>query len=202
MADKETTLDTTINSIAPERLDAMKDSFFTELKESGSKHVEAATRFQAGLDKVIDVLLILVLKFGRATTMQLVNGGLNIACLVTLIIATVQITTLRSEVKDLMFKQEEFAKSQKRIEKTTSETQQDVATASQKVAETKAKVDDVAATAPKVELDTKTGKAKLVVQVPEKKKTKSVTPKITTAPGTAAAPPEPPKQRQVEINLE
>lgn len=167
--DKEETLSNTIDSIAPERLDAMKENMFKSLEESGSMHLEAATKFQAGLDKVTDVLLILVLKFGRATTFLIVVGIINIVVLTINVIATVNIAALRSEVRDLMDRQEEFARSQKRIEKTTVETKQDVASTNQKVAETQAKVDTAVETAPKVEIDARTGKAKLVVSVPVKK---------------------------------
>lgn len=169
---KDDPLSSTLGSTSPERLKQLKEELF----DSSSKHMEAANRFQAGLDKVIDVLLILVLKFGRATTMLLANGIFSIICLVTLVVATVQIMSLRSEMKDLMDRQEEFAKSQQRIERTTNDTQKQVTTASKQVEETSAKVDTVAETAPKVELDPKTGKAKLVVTVPPKPSPKSSNP--------------------------
>ncbi len=188
MDEKEEALDTTIASMAPGKLEALKDVVFRDFEVSGSKHVEAATKFQAGLDKVVDVLLILVLKFGRASTMLLVLGLLNVACVITIIVTTVQIAVLRSEVGDLMDRQEEFAKSQKRIEKTTTETKQDVATTSQKVSETQAKVETAVEAAPKVELDARTGKAKLVVPVPPKPSKKP------TAPAGSG--------RKIEVRLE
>ncbi len=176
MDEKEEVLDTAIASIAPGKLEAMRDVVFRDLEVSGSRHVEAATKFQAGLDKVTDVLLILVLKFGRASTMLLALGILNVICIAIIVVATVYIAALRSEVGDLMDRQEEFAKSQKRIEKTTTETKQDVATTSQKVAETQAKVETAVEAAPKVELDARTGKAKLVVPVPPKPSKKAAAP--------------------------
>jgi len=187
---KSDPLTTTIESIAPERLDAMKEDLFKNLEKSGTKHVEAATKFQAGLDKVVDVLLILVLKFGRATAVLIVLGVLNIICLTVNVVATVQLTTLRVQVRDLMNQQEDFARSQKRIEKTTSETKQDVATTSKKVAESNARVETAVEAAPKVEVDTKTGKAKLVVSVP----------KIKAKP--AASSPTKPDGRKIIVNLE
>jgi hypothetical protein len=193
MEDKADPLLSTIESIAPDKLSEMKDRLSKELETSGSKHAEAAARFQAGLDKVIDVLLILVLKFGRATTMLLVMGILNIICVVTLIVATVHVTALRSEVRDLMDHQEEFARSQKRIERTTTETKQDVATTSQKVSETQAKVETAAEAAPKVEVDAKTGKAKLVVPVTEAR---------AKATPVKKPVPKPTPGAKVEFNLE
>ena len=155
----------TIHSVAPDKLEAMKDALF-DFKESGTKHVEAANKFQAGLDKVIDVLLILVMKLGRASAFQIAAGAVQVVCLVALIISTVQILSLRSEVRDLLHRQEEVAKSQKRIEKATSETQEKLATTSETVKETQETVRKVEQTAPQVEIDKRSGKAKLVLPKP------------------------------------
>lgn len=198
MSEKNDPLSSTLGSVVPEKFEAMKDSFFKSieafksLEESGSKQVEAANKFQAGLDKVVDVLLILVMKFGRASTMLLANGIVTLICLVALIIAIVQVTSLRFEVKDLLDRQEAFSRAQDRIEKTTTETKNDVANTNQKVSETQAKVDDVAQASPKVEVD-KNGKAKLVVSVPPKG-----APKLPAPPSSAA----PPAGRKLVLPLE
>jgi cell division protein FtsL len=178
----EDPLSRTINSIPPEKLEVLREEMF-DFRTSGSKHVEAAHKFQSGLDKVTDVLLILVMKFSRSTTVLLIAGLFNLVLLITLIICTVNILMLRSEMRDLMDRQESFARSQSRIEKTTNETQEKVASTSKAVEETQAKVE----AAPKIELDRKTGKAKLVVQVP---------PKPRPTPAASGAP------KQIEIKLE
>lgn len=183
-------LSNTINSIPPEKLDVMRDEMF-DFKTSGGKHIEAANKFQAGLDKVTDVLLVLVLKFARATTVLLIAGIFNIVLLTTLIICTVNILSLRSEVRGLLDRQEEFARSQSRIERTANETQSQVKSTSKTVEETQAKVETAVDSAPKVEVDKKTGKAKLVVQVPAKPRP------VPAASGSAA-----PSSKQIEIKLE
>jgi len=155
----------TLESIPPEQLDAMRARFKQEVETSGAMHVQAATKFQAGLDKVVDVLLILVLKFGRATSALLAIGVVLIVCLITLIIATVKILELSSQVADIAHHQEEAALSTQRIEKATTDTQKQVDTTSKNL---EAKVDTVVAGAPQVEVDSK-GKAKIVIQATKKK---------------------------------
>jgi cell division protein FtsL len=182
-------LDNTLNSIPPEKLAEMRrhtEDELDKLKASGSIHVEAANRFQAGLDKITDVLLILVMKFGRATTVLLIVGGLNIVLLVALIISLVNILSLRSEARDLLDRQEEFARSQKRLERTTNDTQEKVDTTSKRIEETQHKVDTAVESAPKVEVDSRTGKAKLVVPVESKKPIK-VAPPPASKPLPAAS---------------
>jgi hypothetical protein len=172
-----------INSIPPEKLEAFKEDLF-DFKTGGMRHIEAANKFQAGLDKVIDVLLVLVMKFGRATTVLVVAGIVALVNLIALLVVTINIFVLRSEVRDLLYQQEDFARSQRRIERTATETQEKVESTGKAVEATKTAVETV----PKVELDRKTGKAKLVVQVPPKAK----------APPVASGAPS----RQVEIKLE
>jgi uncharacterized protein YlxW (UPF0749 family) len=182
-------LDNTLNSIPPEKLQEMRrntEDELEKLKTSGSIHVEAANRFQAGLDKVTDVLLIRVMKFGRATNMLLAIGILLVVNLLMLVIATVQSVTIRTQMTELLDRQEEFARSQKRLERTTTDTQEKVDSTSKKVDETQLKVDSAAEAAPKVEVDTKTGKAKLVVPV-ESKKTVKVSPPKTAKPVPASS---------------
>ena len=177
-------LDNTLNSIPPEKLAEMRrhtEDELEKLKTSGSIHVEAANRFQAGLDKVTDVLLILVMKFGRATNMLLAIGILLVVNLAMLVIATVQSVTIRTQMTDLQDRQEDFARSQKRLERTTNDTQVKVDSTSKKVDETQQKVDSAAESAPKVEVDTRTGKARLVVPV-EAKKTIKVPPPPAARP--------------------
>ncbi len=127
-----------------------------DLEMGTSRHLEAAQRFEAGMDKVVDVLLMLVLKFGRATTAQVVNLFLLFVCLLILVISTINVSYLRDEVKDLMYQQEDLMRAQKRIEQTTEATKKGVDTTSQQVTK-------VAEATPKIEVDEKTGKAKLIV---------------------------------------
>lgn len=183
-------LSNTINSIPPEKLDVMREEMF-DFKTSGVKHVEAANKFQNGLDKVTDVLLILVMKFGRATTVLLIAGLFNLILLITLVICTVNILSLRSETQDLLDRQESFARSQSRIEKTTNDTQEKVTSTSKTVEETQAKVE----AAPKLELDRKTGKAKLVVQV----QPKPHTPVSSPPPKQLELPVATPKQLELKL---
>lgn len=148
-------LSNAVNSVPPDKLENMREEMFS-FRTSGAQHIEAANKFQAGLDKVIDVLLVLVMKFGRATSVLILGGILLVVNLVALLIVTVQIFSLRSEVRDLLDRQETFSKSQERIEKTANETQE-------KVEATQAKVDTAVEATPKIEVDKRTGKAKLIV---------------------------------------
>ncbi len=189
-------LDNTLNSIPPEKLEEMRrhtEDELEKLKTSGSIHVEAANRFQAGLDKVTDVLLILVMKFGRATNMLLAIGILLVVNLAMLVISTVQAVTIRTQMTDLQDRQEDFARSQKRLERTTNDTQVKVDSTSKKVDETQQKVDSAAESAPKVEVDTRTGKAHLVVPAEAKKPPKVVPPLAAHPLPAASAVGEAPK---------
>jgi hypothetical protein len=148
-------LTNTVNSVPPEKLDNMRDEMFI-FRTTSAQHIEAANKFQAGLDKVVDVLLVLVMKFGRATSVLILGGLVLVINLVALVVVTVQIFSLRSEVQDLLDRQEAFSRSQERIEKTANVTQQ-------KVEATQQKVETAVEAAPKIEVDKKTGKAKLIV---------------------------------------
>jgi type II secretory pathway pseudopilin PulG len=181
------TLNKTIESVRPEKLENMRQTFQRELEMSGAIHVEAAQKFQAGLDKVVDVLLILVLKFGRATTALLAIGFVILISLVTMIIATVKIIELSSAVAEIQQHQEEASLSAQRIEKATTDTQKQVDTTSKKIDDTQAKVDSVAASTPQVEVDSRTGKAKLVIQATKKR---HVPPVVSAVPAPTQVPVE------------
>lgn len=120
-----------------------------------------------GLDKMIDVIALLVLKFGRATTALIGVGSLLILCLITLVISMAQSMVIRNEVRDLLDRQELLIKSQARLEKTMTATQLVLTDTLEKVVETQAKVETVAESTPKIKVDSKTGKTKLVIQKPE-----------------------------------
>ena len=81
-----------------------------------------ATLSDSDLDKVVDVLLILVLKFGRATSALLAIGILLVVCLVTLIIAAVKVLEVSSQLAEIQQHQDEFSISQKHIEESSDLT--------------------------------------------------------------------------------
>jgi hypothetical protein len=168
-----------IESIPPAQLDVMRKRFQDEIELSGAVHVAAATKFQAGLDKVVDVLLILVLKFARATSALIAIGFVLIVCLVTLIIATVKVLEVSNQVAEIQQHQDEFSMSQKRIEESTTATQKQVDSTSQKIDATQA----VLESDPHVEVDTKTGRAKIIIPAKAKK------PATATAPAVASSKP-------------
>ena len=172
-----------IESIPPAQLDVMRKRFQDEIELSGAVHVAAATKFQAGLDKVVDVLLILVLKFARATSALIAIGFVLIVCLVTLIVATVKVLEVSNQVAEIQQHQDEFSMSQKRIEESTTATQKQVDSTNQKIDATQAKVDTVVDSAPKVEVDARTGRAKIVIPAKAKK------PATATAPAVASSKP-------------
>ncbi len=120
----------------------------------------------AGLDRVVEVIARLVLKFGRATSALLVIGGLLIICLTVLIISMVQFITVRNEMRDLIDRQELLIKSQARLEKSALATQAILEETQKKVSETQARVETVAESTPKIKVDSKTGRTKLVIQKP------------------------------------
>lgn len=148
-----------IKNLTPEQQLRMRERFGADLEQSGAKYVDAANKFQAGLEGVTNVLLNLVLNFGRASTLLLVIGGINVVCLVMMVISTIQMISVKSQVDDLLMKQESFAVSQRRFDQSNEEVVK-------KVEETKAKIDDVAETSPKVKVDSKTGRPRLVLPVP------------------------------------
>ena len=124
------------------------------------------TKELTGLDKIVEVIAILVLKFGRATSVLLAIGGLLILCLTVLVISMVQFMTVKSETRSLLDRQEVLIKSQARLEASTMATQNALVEASKKITETQARVETVAEATPKIKVDSKTGKTKLVIQKP------------------------------------
>ena len=161
MATDEDLLTVFHKSVPPERLSMLREDLL-DFRKSGLKHQEAADRFSAGLDKVVDVLLILVLKFGRATSMIIAMIVILGLCCVTLVVSTIHVMTLKYDVADLIRRQEAFARVQERLEKATNSTQEQVSSTNKKIEETQATIE----AAPKIEIDKKTGKPKIVV--PEK----------------------------------
>lgn len=140
----------------------------------------------AGLDRIVEVIARLVLKFGRATSALLAIGGLLILCLIILIVSMVQFITIRNEMRDLLDRQELLIKSQARLEKSALATQVVLEETQKKVSETQAKVETVAESTPKIKVDSKTGKTRLVIQKP------------AVAPPSVSAPSKP---AEVEFNI-
>jgi cytoskeletal protein RodZ len=109
-----------------ESIEAIKVNYVTDDDEepiSARSSVKAADKFVAGLDAVTNVLLTLVLKFGRATSMLVVVTGVLILCLVSLVIAVGQVFTIKSQLHELLEKHEDLSRAQARIEKSTQATQ-------------------------------------------------------------------------------
>lgn len=117
-----------------------------------------------GLDKMIEVIALLVLKFGRATTALIAVGVLLIFCVVALIVSMAQTIVLRNQMRDLLDRQELLVKSQVRLEKTMTSTQLVLTDTLHKVVETQAKIETVAEATPKITVDSKTGKPRLVMK--------------------------------------
>jgi ABC-type multidrug transport system fused ATPase/permease subunit len=82
----------------PNPLQSSQSTDINDLKNTG----EIASRFNQGLDKVTDVLLILILKFGRASSMLVVVlAGIAIAITV-MAINTVYLVSTRSDIESLL----------------------------------------------------------------------------------------------------
>src|SRR5512142_715347 len=120
-------LDRTIHSVSPKQLEEAENRV-SLLGIAGEMHVAAANKFEAGLDKVINVLLVLVLKFGRATTALVAVGTLLFFCLLLLVYSTVNIVVLSSQIQDLQAKQDALIQSQNRLEKTAKATERELST--------------------------------------------------------------------------
>jgi len=158
----ENPLNEIIRSIPPDKLEDMRAEM-SNFEQGSRTHVEAANQFRTGLDKVIDVLLILVLKFGRATSVLLAVGILMTLGTVILVVNTIQAVQLRSDVAALLDQQEQFARSQKRLEKTAAEnqarTQRSVEATRDQIKSVETQIEKT----PRIEVDQHTGRARLVV---------------------------------------
>lgn len=116
-----------------------------------------------GLDKIVEVLTRLVLKFGRAITALQVVGVLLIICLIALVISVGQTAAIRTDMRDLIIRQEALMISQNRSEKALKDTLD-------KVLETRDRIENVAATTPRVKIGDN-GKPRIVIpQLDENKK--------------------------------
>lgn len=125
---------------------------FRELRTTG----EIASQFNQGLDKVTDVLLLLVLKYGRAASL-LVGVLVGIAiCIVALIWNTAYLAATRADVAEAQMKQEEILQKQSETLKQTRE-------AYSSAMEAKEVAEAAAAAAPAVVVD-EDGKAKLIIK--------------------------------------
>ncbi len=123
-----------------------------ELKKAST----VASQFNQGLDKVTDVLLILVLKYGRASSMLVgVLFGITIALAVQ-VYNTISLANARSEVSNLLREMEEIQKKQGAILATAAD-----AVERSKAAEARAKAAEEAA--PEIVVDSE-GQATLVVK--------------------------------------
>lgn len=125
---------------------------FRELRTTG----EIASQFNQGLDKVTDVLLLLVLKYGRASSL-LVGVLVGIAiCIVALVWNTAYLAATRADVAETQMKQEEILQKQSEILRKTKE-------AYSSAMEAKEVAEAAAAAAPAVVVDEK-GKATLIIK--------------------------------------
>lgn len=129
----------------PLELESAKKTVLFELEKTDNlpHTLKAAEKFGLGLDSVTDVLLILVLKFGRATSVLIAIGGLLIVCLLGLVISLVNVAALSSQMADIQLKQEEIARLQVRIETKTTETKEKVDSTEKKIVETQEAVGEV-----------------------------------------------------------
>lgn len=117
------------------------ESRFPEEDVAITHTMKAARQFEQGMDAVTDVLLTLVLKFGRATTWLVGMGALLVVCIIVLIVSLVNIGTLSSQVADLQMSQHEIARIQRNIERKTNETSTKVLQTEQRVRQTAEAVD-------------------------------------------------------------
>lgn len=139
-------------SLPPESDPSPPSVDFRDLRTTG----QIASQFNQGLDKVTDVLLLLVLKFGRASSL-LVGVLVGIAiCIIALVWNTAYLAATRSDVADAQAQQEEILRKQEEILKQTQEAYNSVMDA-KKVAE------EAAEAAPAVVVD-EDGRAKLIIK--------------------------------------
>lgn len=178
----------TLTSIPPGKLEASRKRVSEEIQHqqgeeaeapSSTAHLLAADRFTQGLDVVSDVLILLVGRFQKTTTLLVLGGILQLMCVVALVGATIGLNSVKEKVELLQAKQEEFAKSQQRLEKTTTETQKKVETTEKKVDDAATKFDEQ----PKLSVveDSK-GKPKVIIQA-----TKVPSAKPSAVPPVAAS---------------
>ncbi len=139
-------LDKALRSISPKALQKARDQVSqvsntpVEIRvASDSERARASTaeRFSSGLDAVTDVLLLLVLKFGRATSFLVACGLVLLACLAALIVSIVKISDSTRKSEDVLLQIERIEHDQQGLEK--------------KVIETKSQVDRTARTVDRVE---------------------------------------------------
>lgn len=152
LVEAETKKEIPLVSLPPDSDSSPPSVDFRELRTTG----QIASQFNQGLDKVTDVLLLLVLKFGRASSL-LVGVLVGIAlCIIALIWNTAYLAATRADIAEAQIKQEEVLKQQEEILKRTKE-------AYNSAMEAKQTAEEAAKTAPSVVVD-EDGKAKLLIK--------------------------------------
>lgn len=167
---------------------SMTDVDLEGLRKTG----EIAVQFTQGLDNISDVLLVLVLKFGRATNMmRAMLVGLAVALLV-LISCVVLILDQKNENHALLNEMLAIKLQQERMVHSVMEAKTKVDSAAQEAAEARE-------AAPKVVLD-EAGKAKLLVSGDDELKKRV---EDQPAPKATYKKTDPPKvtSKGVEIDL-
>lgn len=157
----------------------LHDSDIEELQQAS----KIATDFMTGMDRISDVLMLLVLKFGRASTLMLVVLGGIILGVLLLSANLFLLWNISASQTDLQREQEEIQDQQARILEKQKATQLVAGEAKRKAEAAAQKATEVQQRAPEVVIDAK-GKPQLVLKVQNPAEGEHTT--VTVAPPAKA----------------
>lgn len=126
------------------------------------KASKIASDFMTGMDRIADVLMLLVMKFGRASTLMravFIGNFIAVILLIGMIVAVWNLITQQSAIQE---KQGEIQEQQTKILARQSATQRVAGEAKQQAAAAAQKVDN----APEITVDSK-GRPQIILKVPD-----------------------------------
>ncbi len=147
---------------AARALGAVRTSSIEDLQQAG----KIASDFMAGMDAISDVLMLLVLKFGRASTFIVAVFGAILVGVVLLAANLCLLWNVNASQVSLQTEQGKIQLQQVQILERQKVTQLVAGEAKQKAEAAEAKVTQVQQSSPAVTVDEK-GRPQLVVQVPD-----------------------------------
>lgn len=184
-------LNTTLSKVSPKKMAEARESVRTEVEVSVTHRPskpsdpgeDSQADFVVDLNNVADMLILLVGKYQRAYRLTLVCVILILACVGLLVKAGFEMDYLQKSQLSLM---EELRKTKDEVKKTGDKVDK----TKDEVKETKEKVEEAAEAAPKVEVDQKTGKARVIL--PRVKDEEPAPKASASASASSAAAPKPP----------
>jgi len=194
---EEHPISSTLSKVPTEKMAEERESVRTEVEDSRISQAEIVV----DLNNLADMLVLLVGKYQRAYRLTLACLALLLACIGLLVKAGFEIDHLqRSQVALL----EELHKTREAVKKTGDEVKETGEKVSGEVKVTREMVTEAAEAAPRVEVDKRTGRARVVlpVQKPVPEDAGASAPEASSENVSYEPPPPAPKSAPLDPQLE